>query len=149
MSKAIKTSLFTLLFSVYAFVSLAVYFNTAFTGAAWLLYSFTLVPFYLISTLYLATLPFKEASKKLIYKPLWMYLSVGLQGVIVLTAPASCHGWHQGAMCYSWIQAQLSEQGLAALTTHWVLVEQLSPIAILSHSLCVILLLRSIQLKTL
>jgi hypothetical protein len=151
MSRAISATKFTLAFCGYALLSLLGFYSSAFTSPAWLAYSFILAPIYLVSVLSLVNLCLQHRHETLRYKRLWVYLSVSLQVIILLTSPASCYGWHQGAACYSFIQMHSIAQSLASMqpdVPHWSFVEAMFPIALLFHVGFVLAFLKTIKIET-
>lgn len=150
MSQAISIWKFAIFFTIYFLTSLAVYFTTAFTTPAWLTYSFILVPLYITCLLYLIKLGLKHRQKTLQYQRLPLYLSVISQLLIILTSPASCYGWHQGKLCYSFLQLHLTEDSLTNFQDtppHWTIVEFMFAIALLLHVISVVATFKKIRIE--
>ncbi len=150
MSQAISVGNFTSLFTGYVIVSLAVYFTASFTIPAWLIYSFFLVPFYLICILYLMNFNLKYYQQSLRYKRLPLFLSLFFQLLIILTSPTSCYGWNQGKACYSFIQTHLATESLATFRTTpppWWIVDLMLFPALILHVISVAIFLRRIRIE--
>lgn len=152
MSQAVSIWKFTIVFTIYTLTSLAVYFTTAFTIPAWLTYSFIFVPLYITCLLYLINLGLKHRQKMLRYQRLPLYLSVFFQLLIILTSPASCYGWHQGKLCYSFLQLHLTEDSLTNFQDtppHWMIVEFMFAIALFLHVISVVATLKKLRVEKL
>ncbi len=107
MLKAIAINKLTAIFIVYAGLSLIIHLWSAFTSMAWIIYIFTLAPFYGFCSLWLVSIILNRSKTQsiVIKYRVWLLLPiVMLQALVILCSPASCYGWHQGATCYSFIQ---------------------------------------------
>lgn len=150
MSKVISVEKFTSLFNAYVIASLAVYFSASFTTLAWLIYSFFLMPFYLICNRYLMKFNVKHYQKSLKYRRLPLFLSLVFQLLIILTSPTSCYGWNQGKACYSFIQTHFSTDNLATLQTtplSWWIVDSMFLPALILYVISVGTFLKTIRLE--
>ena len=150
MSQAISVGNFAALFTGYVIVSLAVYFTASFTIAAWLIYVFSLVPFYFICILYLMNFNVKHCQETLRYGRLPLFLSLVFQLLIILTSPTSCYGWKQGQACYSFIQTHLTTTNLATFQTTsppWWIVDSMFVPALILHVISVGTFLKMIRIE--
>jgi hypothetical protein len=102
---------FTLFFILYAFLSIAIHLSIAFTAYAFIIYLFSLLPFYGISSIILLSITFSSMGKrrKIVRYRAFLLLPVFLSQIItILTSPSDCRGWFQGNRCRSFIQAYLN-----------------------------------------
>ena len=137
----------TLLFGLYALSSLFIFATVAFTEAAALAYLFILLPFYLACILYCLKLSLEHHYQTIRFERSWVLWSLIGQGLVVLSSPADCYGWHQGRACYSFLQVHLGSIDVQGETPHWSLVELMFPIAGLLYILFVIAALKSIRFE--
>ncbi len=143
MSQVISIRKFILFFTLYVLISLSAYLITANTIAAWIIYLFILVPFYIICIFYLISLSLKYRQKMLIYQQLPLYLSITFQLLMILTSPASCYGFKQGQACYSFIQTHLAGN----TTQHWSIIENMFPVTSFLYIISVMAFLKMIQIE--
>jgi hypothetical protein len=133
MLKAIAINKLTAIFIVYAGLSLIIHLWSAFTSMAWIIYIFTLAPFYGFCSLWLVSIIVDRSKPqpKLIRYRVWLLLPiVMLQALVILCSPASCYGWHQGASCYSFLQMhadKLFMVGAISDRPHWQIESMFVP----------------------
>ncbi len=144
MLQAVFIRKFTIFFTLYALVSLVVYFISSFTIPAWLVYLFVLLPFYTVCILFLISFNLKHPQKSLRFRRFPFYLSVIFQILIIFTSPASCYGWKQGSACYSFIQSQLID--ISNNPPHWM-IENLFPISVFMHIITICIFLGKIRVE--
>jgi hypothetical protein len=133
MLKAIAINKLTAIFIVYAGLSLIIHLWLAFTSMAWIIYIFTLAPFYGFCSLWLVSIILNRSTtqSKVIKYRVWLLLPIGmLQALVILCSPASCYGWSQGASCYSFIQMhadKLFVVGEMSDRPHWQIESMFIP----------------------
>jgi hypothetical protein len=103
----IRTRKFTIFFIFYCLLSLVISCGVAFTELAWLVYTFTIVPFYFCCILYCTNFTVKYRHQAVIISHPSLYLILINQILMVVTSPANCYGWHQGQNCHSFLQVHL------------------------------------------
>ena len=136
MLKAIAINKLTAIFIVYAGLSLIIHLWAAFTSMAWIIYLFTLVPFYGVCSLWLVSIILgrSQTQRKIIKYQVWLLLPIGiLQALVVLCSPASCYGWNQGASCYSFVQIHADKLFVAGGMSdrpHWQIESMFIPVLV-------------------
>ncbi|WP_373546692.1 hypothetical protein [Chamaesiphon sp.] len=141
----ITTQAFTTYFILYTFASLVLALGISFTGAAWIIYFFSLLPFYLICTLYCLSFYLNHRDRQLKFTASFWYLIPIFQVIFMATSPAECRLWHQGRACYSFMQSHLDNtQGDPA---HWNFVEIVFPLSLLLYSLSLVAFLKKTQIQ--
>jgi len=143
MSQVFSIRKFTLFFALYVLASLAVYLIASNTIAAWIIYLFILVPFYIVCILYLIALSLNNRQRMLRYRRLPLYLSIIFQSLMILTSPASCYGFKQGQACYSFMQTHLDGN----TTQHWSIVENMFPVTSFLYIISVVVFLKMIHIE--
>jgi hypothetical protein len=138
----ITTRSFITYFILYIFTSAIIALSISFTSAAWIVYFFSLLPFYLICILYCLNLYVNHRHQQLTFKISFLY-PILFQSIFIVTSPAECHFWHQGRACYSFIQSYLDITQLDP--PHWYFVEIAFPISLLLYILSTIAVLKNIQ----
>jgi len=126
--------IFTLIFSLYTFISLIICFTVANTALAWLIYLFSLLPVYIICAAYFVFVSFKHFQKKIRFRKILLLPVLTAQILMILSSPANCYGWNQGRSCYSFIQAYLSHEDLHVIQggpAHWAIAESTFPLFLL------------------
>lgn len=149
MSKAISLNKFTIYFCIYTVASLFVYLLTSFSSPAGLIAIFILLPFYSLCVASIVSTNWKNRHAKVRYNQYLLGCALLLQGLKILTSPASCYGWNQGRSCYSFIQDLLSNENLrdfANKTPHWDMVEATFPIALILYLAALAVLLSTIRI---
>jgi hypothetical protein len=139
----IATQKFIIFYLSYIIVSLVISASIAFTGAAWIVYFFSLLPLYLICTLYCLNLYLNHRHQKVRLKLAAWYLIPISQLLFMLTSPADCYLWHQGRACYSFIQTHLDKTLLDP--PHWAVAEVIFPVSLFLY--CVLILAFTNKLK--
>ncbi|MBE9031922.1 hypothetical protein IQ266_19485 [filamentous cyanobacterium LEGE 11480] len=127
---------FSLLFSAYLLISFIVSNAIAFTIIGAIAYIFIIGPIYLAFVLYLLLTTLKHRQHRPRYRWKWLKIAVVAQVVMLLASPSSCFGSKQGRACYSFLQAQLTNDNLQTIANapaHWTFIEVLFPIAALIH----------------
>lgn len=150
MSQAIRVRKFITFFVLYTLASLVVELGTSFTIAAWLVYLFILLPFYLLSIAYIISIALKPYQKRLRYRKIILFSVAIFQVFLIFTSPASCYGFKQGNACYSFIQARLTNVDLTSFQNnppHWSLVESMFPYAVLLYMFSLIVFLGTIRIE--
>jgi len=130
----IYISIFTLVFSLYALISLIIYFTASSTTLAWLIYIFSILPVYAICIVYFIYASFRNPRKKIQFRAFLLFPIITTQILTILSSPANCYGWSQGRACYSLIQTYLSHADLKIIQDgppHWTLVESSYPFFLL------------------
>ena len=119
---------FALLFSGYAIASFVLHFAVAFTIAAAILYFFTLLPFYLLCLAYVISWAVQHRGCAVRVRR-WLLPAISVaQAIVLLSSPASCYGFKQGAACYSLLQAWVEGDAVRSFSqapTHWSLMDPL------------------------
>ena len=150
METAVPIGKFTAFFILYTLMSGVAHLSAAFTGAAWLVYFFTLLPFYAACILYVLSYYSKNRLSKLRLKRLPLSLGLLFQILTILVSPASCYGWHQGNSCYTLAQTYLGGQSLVGFMgdhngpAHWSLIEGMFPVALIAYLIAVGVFLKTI-----
>ncbi len=136
---------FIVFYLSYIIVSLVVAASIAFTGAAWIIYFFSLLPLYLICTLYCLVLYVNHRRKKVNFKlTYWSSIPIS-QFLFILTSPAECYGWHQGRACYSFIQAQFDRTLLDP--PHWSIIEIIFPASLFLYCVLILVFMRTAKIE--
>ena len=124
----------------------------SFTSAAWIVYLFVLVPFYLICVFWVA-IKLAAKSKQIIRYRGWLFLPIVTSQIfVILSSPASCYGWHQGVDCYCFIQKYFEGNGtnpssfVPANSLHWRF-EDVFPFAVLMYMISIIAFLNNVRAK--
>ena len=146
----IRIQTFTLLFCLYAFISLIIYFTSAFTTLGWLSYMFSVLPVYLVFAAYFITSSFRHYQKRIQVKIFLLLPMIAFQILMIISSPANCYSWSQGRSCYSLIQVYLSHDNLNVIqgsAPHWVIAESLFPIFLLLHLASVVFFSTSAQVE--
>jgi hypothetical protein len=130
-------------FALYALCSLIVFFTASFAELAWIAYALVVLPFLVLCVAYCAFLGFKFPARVPMLNRFWMITGLVLQCLVVLTSPADCNGWHQGASCYSFLQMHLSDTANQQ-QVHWLWLERAFPVLGLLYLFCVALFLRNV-----
>lgn len=102
---------FTLFFTLYAVLSLLIHFGSAFTAYAWLVYLFTLLPYYGICSLTLLQVTFVNSVKRTRVIKCQSFLLLPViffQIIAMLSSPVDCAGWFQGIQCSSFAKVHIS-----------------------------------------
>jgi hypothetical protein len=128
----------------YILISLVVAASISFTGAAWIIYFFSLLPLYLICTLYCLNLYINHRRQKVWFKLSSWYSIPISQFSFILTSPAECYRWHQGRACYSFIQAHLDRTLLDP--PHWAVAELIFPFSLFLYCVLVLAFMRKLKL---
>ena len=134
---------FATYFILYIFTSAGLALGIAFTSAAWLIYFFSLLPFYLICILYCLNLYVNHRHQQLKLSRYFLY-PILFQVIFIVTSPADCHLWHQGRACYSLIQSYLDRTQLDP--PHWNFVEIVFPFSLLLYALSIVAFLKNTQI---
>lgn len=145
LSKMITTQAFTTYFILYTFASLVLALGISFTGAAGIIYFFSLLPFYLICTLYCFNLYVNHPDRQMKLKVSFWYLIPIFQLTFMVASPAECRLWHQGRACYSFIQSHLDNT--QSDPAHWSFVEIIFPLSLLLYSLSLVAFLKKAQIQ--
>ena len=149
-----STITFTLASIAYVLFSLFIYGLASFTSAAWIVYLFILVPFYLICVLWVA-IKLAAKSKQMIRYRAWLLLPIiTSQFFVILSSPASCYGWHQGVDCYCFVQKYFESKPdsadlssfVPANSLHWQF-ENVFPFAVLMYMISIIAFLNNVRAK--
>jgi lysylphosphatidylglycerol synthetase-like protein (DUF2156 family) len=134
---------FTRFFILYILTSIIISFTVAFTSAAWIVYAFTILPFYLICVLYCLSSCMNRDTKFTFKSRSWFAILI-CQLLFILTSSADCYLWSQGRACYSLVQTYLDRTKLDP--PHWTVVEAIFPIALLSYIILMINALRKTRI---
>lgn len=105
----IRLRKFVLLLIVYGLVGSVVFLNAASTSPGWIIYFIFLGPFYLVWVLYGLKLLPQHPQATILLKLGKVLPSLLGQGLVILTSPANCYGWHQGSNCVSFWHTYLSQ----------------------------------------
>jgi hypothetical protein len=117
---------FTIFFILYVLCSIALLFTISFTTPAWLGYIFILMPLYCLGVLYLIDRSRKHPHEVIRFHRFSLYSSLILQGMIVLTCPVDCYGWHQGRACRSFLQVHYNNNLFAGMFFMFLLLYAIS-----------------------
>ena len=135
---------FIIFYLLYLTISLVVSASSSFTGAAWIIYFFSLLPLDLICALYCLNLYINHRHQKIDLKLSSWYSIPIAQFLFVLTSPAECYRWHQGRACYSFIQA-LIEPTLAD-PPHWIFAELIFPFSLFLYCVLILAFMKKLKL---
>ena len=138
------TRTFAICFILYIFASAMLALGVSFTSAAWIIYFFSLLPFYLICILYCLNLYVNHRQQQLELSRAFWPLILSFQLIFIVTSPADCHLWHQGRSCYSFIQSHLNNTQLDP--PHWHIAELLFPLSLLLYMLSIVACLKKAQI---
>jgi hypothetical protein len=122
----IGTRKFTIFFILYVLFSIALLFTISFTTLAWLGYIFILLPLYFLGILYRIDRSRKHPHEVIRFHRFSLYLSLIFQGMIVLTCPVDCAGWHQGRACRSLLQVHYNNNLFADMFFMFLLLYAIS-----------------------
>ncbi|WP_373541079.1 hypothetical protein [Chamaesiphon sp.] len=130
-------------FILYILTSIVMALSIAFTSAAWSIYFFSLLPFYLICTLYCLNLYVNHRQQQLKFR-ISFWCPLLFQSIFIITSPAECRLWHQGRACYSFIQSYVETTQLDP--PHWNFVEVIFPLSLLLYLLSIVAFLKNAQI---
>lgn len=142
----IATRKFIVFDLAYILISLVVAASISFTGAAWIIYFFSLLPLYLICTLYCLNLYINHRHQKVNLKLSSWYSIPIFQFLFMLTSPAECYHWHQGRACYSFIQAHFDRTLLDP--PHWAVAEIIFPVSLFLYFVLVLAFMKKLKLES-
>ena len=139
----ITTQRFIISYLLYIIFSLVIAASISFTGAAWVIYFFSL-PLDLICALYCLNLYINHRHQKIDLKLSPWYSIPIVQFLFTLTSPSECYRWHQGRACYSFIQA-LIEPTLTD-PPHWTFAELIFPASLFLYCVLVLAFMKKLKL---
>jgi hypothetical protein len=142
----IDTRKFIIFFISYILVSTVLAFGVSFTSVAWIIYSFSIAPLYLICILYCLNLYVNHRHQKIKFKGSSWYLILVSQLLFMIVSPVDCHLWSQGKPCYSFLQTRLDINYL--YSPQWRFVEMIFPISLLLYFVLMFSFLKQLKLNT-
>ncbi len=144
----ITTLQFALLFAGYAIASIVLHFAVAFTIAAAILYGFTLLPFYLLCLAYVVSWAVQHRGCRVRVRR-WLLPAIAIaQAIVLLSSPASCYGFKQGAACYSLLQAWVEGDAVRSLAqppAHWSVMDPLFYLSLFSYGALLVAFLATLR----